>query len=53
MKCAFEMGSGGTINVRSFVMIGEGVKGILRFCLINMKTVMLVLLVLGVYVSRH
>jgi hypothetical protein len=33
MKCTVETGSGGMIYIPSFMKIGEGVKGILRFCL--------------------
>jgi hypothetical protein len=37
MKCAVDMGSGGTIYMQSFIKIGKGVQGILRFCLSNFK----------------
>jgi hypothetical protein len=37
MKCAVDMGSGGTICMQSYMKIGTGVRGILRFCLSNLK----------------
>jgi hypothetical protein len=37
MKCTVEMDSGGMICVPSFVKIGLGIEGILRFCLSNLN----------------
>jgi hypothetical protein len=37
MKYTVEMGSGGMIHVQSFMIIGSGFEGILRFCLRNLK----------------
>jgi uncharacterized protein YraI len=37
MKCTFEMASGGTICIPSFMKIGRGVQAVLRFCLRNFR----------------
>jgi hypothetical protein len=46
---AIEMVSHGIISIPSFMKIGTGVQAILRFCLINLKTVMLVILMKGIF----
>jgi hypothetical protein len=37
MKCTFEMGSEGTIYISSFMKIGKGAEGILRFLLSSLQ----------------
>jgi hypothetical protein len=37
MKCAIEMGSGGVIQILSFMKTGAGCQAILWFCLRNLR----------------
>jgi uncharacterized protein YraI len=37
MKYAVEMGSGGMMYIPSFMMIGTGVRAIVKLCLRNMR----------------
>jgi hypothetical protein len=53
MMYAVEMASCGMIYLLSFMTIGTGVQVILRFCLINLRAVMLVLLKGGIYKLRR
>jgi hypothetical protein len=49
MKCTVKTGQGGMINIQGSIKTGTDVEGVLRFCLRNLKAVMLVLLVEGIY----
>jgi hypothetical protein len=53
MKCAVEMGSSGMIYLPSFMKIGTGVEGILRFCVSNLEGGNVVLQVEGIYEVRR
>jgi hypothetical protein len=37
MKCSIEISAGGMIYIPSFMKIGTGVEGTLRFCPSNLK----------------
>jgi hypothetical protein len=52
MKCVIDMGSGAMMYIPSLMTVGSGVQGILKFCLRNLRSCNVGIMMKGIYEVR-